>query len=293
VRPLGTTRAPLTPDLRWHHDANRRELRKPPRPAGATIVGLPVASVAGALPSPETGPDVPDVKPPELPPLLGQVAAALPHRVVPSAVRTWRFGRNATLAAADWPLFRNFLEAANSRNASFSSAEWEALREFASVAGFDTRPAKENDITSFVRSVSACAERLRRMLRCTPGRLLLTPHPAAWLPFLSGEVYNAYLEDWKNRLRLRPAVSFGRSVKLVNVEGVGPLLSRTPSGPPTAAAYLALKAARRGRGERVRSRRAGNGAVFLRGRTGHGLVPSSAPLAPEMAARCVSLRLLT
>lgn len=119
------------------------------------------------------------------------------------------------------------------------------------------------------------------------------PHSAAKLPCIADALECAYLEDWQDHLRHRPAVPFGRSLELVSFMGVNAWLALTPSWSSTTAENLALEAARRARGELVSSRRADDGIVFLPGRSGRRFIPARASLAPEMAARCVTPRLLT
>jgi len=166
-----------------------------------------------------------------------------------------------------------------------------AFREFAVAAGYDARPAAERDFGSFIHSVGSSAAWLRCMLRCSPGWVLLVPHPAAELPFVAGGEEYAYLEDWHARLRHRPAVPLGHSLALVNFGGMGPFLTLSPVGPPTAPADLALEAARRSRGELVSTGRAGHGAIFLPVRSDNGLAPARAPLPPEISSRCATPRL--
>jgi len=161
------------------------------------------------------------------------------------------------------------------------------------AAGYDARPAAERDFGSFIRSVGSSAAWLPCMLRCNPVRALMVPHPEAELPFVAGGEEYAYVEDWHSRLRHRPAIPLGHSLALVNFGGVGPLLTLSPVGPPTAPAVLALEAARRSRGELVRTPRAGHGAIFLPVRSGIGLAPARAPFPPAMALRCATPRLLT
>jgi len=91
---------------------------------------------------------------------------------------------------------------------------WLSFWEFAKAAGYDDRPAADRDFASFVRSVGGSAGWLRCILRCSPGRVLLVPQPAAELPFVAGDEEYAYLEDWHTRLRHRPAVPFGHSCRL-------------------------------------------------------------------------------
>jgi len=131
------------------------------------------------------------------------------------------------------------------------------------------------------------------MLRCNPGRVLLVPHPAAELSFVAGEEEYAYLEDWRTRLRHRPAVPFGHSLALANFGGVGPLIALASVGPATAPADLALEATRRVRGELVSARRAGHGAIFMPVRSGIAVTPARAPLPPAMFTRCATPRLRT
>jgi len=193
----------------------------------------------------------------------------------------------------DWPLVSDVFRAFHPQDVNGAQAVWRSFRAFAVAAGYDARPAAERDFGSFIRSVDSSAAWLRCMLRCNPGRVLLVPHPAAELPFVTGGEEYAYLEDWHSRLRHRPAVPFGHSLALVNFGGVGPLLARSPVGPPTAPADLGLEASRRSRGELVSTRRAGHGAIFLPVRSGIGLAPARAPLLPAMGLRCATPRLLT
>jgi len=197
------------------------------------------------------------------------------------------------VAADYWPLISDVFRSAHPQDSNGAQAVWRAFREFAVAAGYDARPAAERDSGSFIRSVRSSAAWLRCTLRCNPGRVLLVPHSAAELPFVAGGEEYAYLEDWHSRLRHRPAVPFGHSSALVNVGGVGPLLALSPVGTPTAPADLALEAARRSRGELVRTRRAGHGAIFLPVRSGIGLAPARAPLTPAIASRCSTPWLLT
>ena len=88
---------------------------------------------------------------------------------------------------------------------------WRAFRELAVAASYDARPAGARDFGSFIRPVGSRAAFLRCMLRCSPGRVLLVPHPAAELPFVAGGEECAYVEDWHARLHHRPAVPFGHS----------------------------------------------------------------------------------
>ena len=121
----------------------------------------------------------------------------------------------------------------------------------------------------------------------------LVPDPAAELPFIAGGEGYTYPMFWHTCLRHRPVVPFGHSLALFNFGGVGLLLALSPVGPPTAPAALALQAARRSRGELVRTRRARHGAIVYPVRSGIGLAPARAALSPEMATRCATPRLLT
>jgi len=225
--------------------------------------------------------------------LLGQSAPALPPRPAPPAVRAWLVPLVPTVASDDWPLVSDVFLPTHPHDADEAAAVWPAFQEFAKVAGYGTRRATERDFDSFVLSVGDRAAWLRCMLRCNPGRVLVVPHPAAELPFVTGEEEYAYLEDWHTRLRHRPAVPFGHSLAIANFGGVGPLIALVSVGPATAPADLALEAARRARGELVSARRAGHGAIFLSFRSGIALPPARAPLPPAMVTRCATPRLLT
>ena len=225
--------------------------------------------------------------------MLGQAAPALPPRPAPPAVQAWLAPLGPTVASVEWPLVSDVFRPAHPQDAGEAATVWRAFRAFAKAAGYEARPAAERDFTSFVRSVGDSAAWLRCMLRCNPGRVLLVPHPAAELPFVAGEEEYAYLEDWRTRLRHRPAVPFGHSLALANFGGVGPLIALASAGPATAPADLALEAARRARGELVSARRAGHGAIFLPVRSGLALTPARAPLPPAMVTRCATPRLLT
>jgi len=221
------------------------------------------------------------------------VTPVLPSRPASPAVRSWLAPRGPAVAADDWSLVSDDFRSAHPQNANGAQAVWRAFREFAVAAHDDARPAAERDFGSFIRSVGSSAAWLRCMLRCNPGRVLFVPHPAAEMPFVAGGEEGTYLDDWHSRLRHRPAVPFGHSLALVNFCSVGPLLTLRPVGPPIAPADLTLEAARRSRGELVRPRRAGHGAIFLPVRSGIGLAPARAPLPPAMASRCATPRLLT
>jgi len=182
ARPVGSTRPSLPPGLRIPYNLKMRERRKPPRPAGAASAAPAVANVCGSPPSPGSGPAgpaVPDIPPPDLPSLLGQIASALPARAMPTAVRDWLLRREAALSAVDWPHDRDAFEAAHPRDAPIIASEVEAFWDFTSVAGYDARPAGERNFASLVRSVSACAEWIRRMPRCNPGRLCRITRPGS------------------------------------------------------------------------------------------------------------------
>jgi len=299
ARPPVSARPTLPPGMRLPYDPNGREWRKPPRQAGAAAAasgGVGSAASPAAAGASGTTPaqgGVPALALADRPPLLGQAAPVLPLLPTSPAVRSWLASLGPPVAADDWPLISDVFRSVHSQDVNGAQAVWRSFWEFAVAAGYDARPAAERDFGSFIRSVGSSAAWLRCMLRCSPGRVLLVPHPAAELPFVAGGEECAYLEDWHSRLRHRPAVPFGHSLALANFSGVGPLLALSPVGLPTAPADLAFEAARRSRGELVSTRRAGHGAIFLPARSGIGLAPARAPLPPAMALRCATPRLLT
>ena len=131
------------------------------------------------------------------------------------------------------------------------SAKWRAFREFATASGYDARPVAENDFASFVRSNGDSAGWLGCMLRCSPGCVILVPHPAVELRFVACDGAYAYLEEWHTRLRHRLEVPSGHFLSLVHFEGVAPFIALALVGPTTSAADLALNSERRARGEPV------------------------------------------
>jgi len=247
-------RPPVPPGMRLPYDPNGREWRKPPHPEGAVAVAgtaaeaamsPPLVIAAGPVPVPGGGSRS---APAELPPLLGQAAAALRPRPVPPAVRAWLAPLGPAIATADWPLVSDVFHLAHTQETNGAHAVWRSWRKFAKAAGYDARPAADRDFALFICSVGGSAGWLRCMLRCNLGRVLLVPHPAAELPFVAGDEEYAYIKDWHTRLRHRPAVPFGHSLALFSFRGVEPLLSLAPVGLATASADLALEAARRSRG---------------------------------------------
>jgi len=238
-RPTVPVRPSLPRGMRLPYDPNGREWRKPLRPAGAAAAASAGAESAACL-APAAGPSPaasfsggPAVVPEERPPFLRQSAPALPPRLAPPAVRAWLAPLGPAVAFADWPLVSEIFLPARPHEAGEAAAVWRVFKEFAKVAGYGIRPAAEHDFASFVRYVGDSAARLRCLLRCNPGRVLLIPHPAVELPFVAGEEEYAYLEDWHARLRHRPAVPFGHSLALSNFGGVGPLIAllRQPPKP--------------------------------------------------------------
>jgi len=97
------------------------------------------------------------------------------------------------VAAHDWSLVSDVFRSVHPQNVSGAQAVWRYFREFAVAVGYDARPAAERDFGSFIRSVGSSAAWLRCMLRCTPGWVLLVPHPAVELPFVAGGEEYAYL----------------------------------------------------------------------------------------------------
>jgi len=130
------------------------------------------------------------------------------------------------------------------------------------------------------------------MLRGNLGRVLLVPHPSAELPFVAGDEKYAYHKVRHSRIRRRAAVLFGPSSSLVEFGGVGPLITLAPAGQATAAADLALKAARRARGELESARRAGRGSFFVPVYSDIALTPARAPLPLAVITRCATPWLL-
>jgi len=82
-------------------------------------------------------------------------------------------------------------------------------------------------------------------------------------------------------------------VSIKDIGGEGPLIFLSPVGRVTAGSDLAVKAARRARGELVSARRVGHGAIFLPVRSGIDLMLARASSLPWMITWCSTPLLLT
>jgi len=127
------------------------------------------------------------------PPFLGQVTPVLPSRPAPPAVRSCLAPLGPAVAAEDWPLVSDVFGSAHPQDADGAQALWRAFREFAKAAGYDARPAAERAFGAFICSGGSSAAWLPCMLRCSPGRVLLVPHPAVELLFVAGGKEYAFL----------------------------------------------------------------------------------------------------